>query len=63
MFDDTEYTGLPMEDFVITIPMSMDLFTCDAASFTIWSRANNSFFTRISIDGELFVRKSENYIT
>ena len=51
----TAYTGLPMEDFVITIPDDEDLYTCDFGTFTIWCEEVGVFFTTIMIDGELFV--------
>ena len=51
---DANYT----DDFVITISDDVNIFTCDAGTFTIWCRRAGILFSRVSIDLELFVSTS-----
>ncbi len=55
-FDSTVYTA-GTADFVISIPDSMDLFTCDIGALAILCRECSGIriLTYIAISGELFV--------
>ena len=44
-----------MNDFVITIPDDLDVFTCDVGTFTFWCREFKVFFATIQFNLEIFV--------